>query len=288
MTGARQAPTKLGRSRSPRFSGSEPSLGIREPLVTEISSLPHKTLSCLTPPTYAVTFTPRLFLFTPPNPSSSILPSTQSWRASAILDPAATMNCPSRVDPVYTEGWNQNPDALNADATTRADFNHIASARLQRDHLIDPADGPTSEIDPSNQQPVDGADTATPKTLASQGNIAMSEKKHVGVIGATASSGTSAGRTTNNRRYNLKAPFEKAAKVLRKYARFIGPGFMVAVAYIDPGEYIVHFLPSCHPEFDGCRKRHRLDMCWARTVGSRGHATPAFLLRCIARYWTTC
>lgn len=29
----------------------------------------------------------------------------------------------------------------------------------------------------------------------------------------------------------------KAIQVLRKFARFVGPGFLVAVAYIDPGNY---------------------------------------------------
>ena len=179
------------------------------------------------------------------------------------------MNCPSRVDPVPTEGWNQNPDALSADTTTRADFNHIASARLQRDHRIDPADGPTSEIDLSNQQPCEEVDPATSNPRNSQGNITVGEKKAGDTaIGTTASSGTSAGRTINNERRSVKGLFEKAVKVLRKYAQFIGPGFMVAVAYIDPGAYPFTTWLLVTSTLTAITNMTE-DMWWTWTVGSR-------------------
>jgi hypothetical protein len=47
------------------------------------------------------------------------------------------MNCPSRVDPEFPEGYNQNPNALNADATTRADLGFIGNAKARDDHTID-------------------------------------------------------------------------------------------------------------------------------------------------------
>ncbi|KAF2243587.1 natural resistance-associated macrophage protein [Trematosphaeria pertusa] len=149
------------------------------------------------------------------------------------------MNCPSRVDPVVTDGYNQNPNAFNADATTRADMDHMANARLRRDHRIDPANGSTSEIEPSEQHNAGEEDNGIKLTaLHSQGNIAIGNEKGPGAV-AGAPSGTSresAGRATNWRTTG-RGFSQQALRVLRKYAKFIGPGFMVAVAYIDPGNY---------------------------------------------------
>lgn len=160
--------------------------------------------------------------------------------AGESLHPSsARMNCPSRVDPVVTDGYNQNPNAFNADATTRADMDHMANARLRRDHRIDPANGSTSEIEPSEQHNAGEEDNGIKLTaLHSQGNIAIGNEKGPGAV-AGAPSGTSresAGRATNWRTTG-RGFSQQALRVLRKYAKFIGPGFMVAVAYIDPGTH---------------------------------------------------
>lgn len=91
------------------------------------------------------------------------------------------MNCPSRPDDAERHpDWNQNPQALNADATTRADLNGIVNQRLHHDH------------DASHQ----------PDHEPWHGRVAS-----------------------------------KITNVLIKYAGFVGPGFLIAVAYIDPGNY---------------------------------------------------
>lgn len=154
------------------------------------------------------------------------------------------MNCPSRVDPIHTEGWNQNPDALNADATTRADLNHTANARLQRDHKIDPADGSAAEIEQSQRHITKGVSKIKMKALDGRGNITVDEGKGPGAV-ASSLSGSPVGKTgraTNDWRMALRGLSVRASKILRKYATFIGPGFMVAVAYIDPGR---HFSGAC-------------------------------------------
>ncbi|KAF2116364.1 natural resistance-associated macrophage protein-domain-containing protein [Lophiotrema nucula] len=148
------------------------------------------------------------------------------------------MNCPSRADPLMQEGYNQNPNALNADATTRADLDHMANARLQRDHRIDSSDGAITEVPPSEQQATEGQDTIRAKALDSQGNIIVSDGKLSGNITTfTSGSGGNGGRAPNNWSTQLRALYLNATRVLRKYSTFIGPGFMVAVAYIDPGNY---------------------------------------------------
>ncbi|EXJ76940.1 manganese transporter [Capronia epimyces CBS 606.96] len=144
------------------------------------------------------------------------------------------MNCPSRPDNI--EGhpeWNQNPHALSSDQTTRADLNGIVNLREQResessrdinghDSIQDiAANDPKSpweakeatavKVDPMNQE--GNAPSPAPRPLQQP----------------------SPRRTTN-----LSSPaalMNKVVITLKKYAKFVGPGFLVAVAYIDPGNY---------------------------------------------------
>jgi metal iron transporter len=153
------------------------------------------------------------------------------------------MNCPSRTDPDYPEGWNQNPNALNADATTNADFDHMANAKLQRDHRIDPADATTGVIEPTerdmterphNTKPFDGQRTAGTSGDNGSGTL----------IGSPPGD---AGRGNKNWRMKIHEFPRRGSRVLLKYAKFIGPGFMVSVAYIDPGPHARSILspPLC-------------------------------------------
>ncbi|KAF2471818.1 natural resistance-associated macrophage protein [Lindgomyces ingoldianus] len=149
------------------------------------------------------------------------------------------MNCPSRADPVHNEGWNQNPPDLNADATTRADFEHISNARRQQDHRIDLADSSHAEIELSENHATDGDNTtARLKALDGQGNIVVQSGKHLG--SRTAASPVSrvyARRMARDWQLAFHGLYKRAAQIMVKYSKFIGPGFMVAVAYIDPGNY---------------------------------------------------
>ena len=152
--------------------------------------------------------------------------------------PAVAMNCPSRVDPVFTEGWNQNPDALNADATTRADLNHMANARLQQDHRIDPADALTVKAEPDERNVTEGLETTAKSMMAdSKGSAALRQQKSSCVIDSSPSqgSGGNTGCLTHDWRSPIRVLYRGISSVFRKYAKAIGPGFMVAVAYIDPG-----------------------------------------------------
>lgn len=153
------------------------------------------------------------------------------------------MNCPSRVDPLFTEGYNQNPNALNADATTRADMDHMANARLRSDHCIDTADGPMSEVETNEQNTTEEEGNIIGfKGLDGKENVAIGEEKVMASGAGSTSSGSGAGGSGNWRLVG-RSILQKALRVVRKYAKFVGPGFMVAVAYIDPGTL---FLNSVH------------------------------------------
>lgn len=155
------------------------------------------------------------------------------------------MNCPSRVDETLeNEGWNQNPPSLAADLTTRQDLNGIANSRRQRDH----------KQDHNGDESRDWMARADSQGDAEQ-NPAATGDKHRGdpappparSHSSTASPGGGAPPTEHfnvypsrgqpSRGAGLKLRLHGLLRVFTKFARFIGPGFMIAVAYIDPGNY---------------------------------------------------
>lgn len=149
------------------------------------------------------------------------------------------MNCPSRTDePLESDGWNQNPPALAADLTTRQDLNGISNLRTQRssgifiseEEVDNPKDrGLSHRVLPENpravpQPNVEGKSFETVATSQPSQSLDMS-------------SSSTPEPSPPPRRNTFVSCLQHARKVLAKYIKFIGPGFMVSVAYIDPGNY---------------------------------------------------
>ena len=144
------------------------------------------------------------------------------------------MNCPSRTDETLEHpGWNQNPSPLNPDITTRNDFNGVANSKVHRRHasgvggdIGDMVIGPLG-----NNQP--------------QGEKAGIEKeKAAGEVVAAASGPCEKQPETDSgpprrpfKNFSIIPYFQNIGRSAAKFARFLGPGFLVAVAYIDPGNY---------------------------------------------------
>jgi metal iron transporter len=148
------------------------------------------------------------------------------------------MNCPSRTDPNFPEGYNQNPDALNADATTRADLGYMANTRARDNHRIDcynADEDMTIDRRPAIQE--DGG----ANSKAFDGLRRRSDAGRKANPGAAEAAISSVNRDVvlPKRRGGL---FGGAIEVIRNYLKFVGPGFMVAVAYIDPGKSYLHAL----------------------------------------------
>ncbi|GAB7364092.1 hypothetical protein MBLNU230_g4644t1 [Neophaeotheca triangularis] len=177
------------------------------------------------------------------------------------------MNCPSKTDPEMESEWNQNPNALNGDMTTRSDMSRMANARHHRGHRLDD-DGADNSVElVTLQQPAidqkpgfkletrsgDGsksqhhghskhAQTSSGAMLDETMGTLHLPSEHPG-SGASREGGSGGG----GRRADCedgstalpmwKRPIVKTARVLAKYAQFVGPGFMISVAYIDPGNY---------------------------------------------------
>ncbi|PYH34597.1 NRAMP family metal ion transporter [Aspergillus neoniger CBS 115656] len=141
------------------------------------------------------------------------------------------MNCPSRTDDTLEHpGWNQNPPALNADITTRSDFNGIANSKVHRRHAggIGGAAG-------------EGIAAMDHRPNSLDGNEPEMEKKTPGEVIAAAP-GDQSPRTSSEsprRPFNTStfSFFLRLAQSIKKFGRFVGPGFLIAVAYIDPGNY---------------------------------------------------
>lgn len=142
------------------------------------------------------------------------------------------MNCPSRVDPeAVPNGWNQNPDPLALD--TNADSNGIVNRRHQRDHhlscdLVQDSGylaGIGHELACVESKQGVAVNTAT--------NWAGGVLSPCPALPGRMDDGCSSHR---GRRSKLEVIVQRSRQVLWKFAKFIGPGFMVAVAYIDPGK----------------------------------------------------
>ena len=139
------------------------------------------------------------------------------------------MNYPSRTDPeAVPNGWNQNPAALALD--TNSDANGIANLRLHHDHRI--PDGSVIERIESPDTP-----DLQPPPKKSKNDVHV---LHTTPSNVTANQdyndGSREGRFASKQGPVAKR-FDSMWATLKKFAKFVGPGFMIAVAYIDPGQY---------------------------------------------------
>lgn len=155
-------------------------------------------------------------------------------------------SCPSRTDEPYDgEGYNQNPNYLAADLTTNQDLNGIANAREIRSRdartiasssqaLEDGID--IASNDPpahANWKPGDGrsANAPAPSIGRPDGAERGDDRKVVTIQDVSASFRTSSlpsGGSSMNRDLSRLA---RLKKVLVTYGKFVGPGFMISVAY---------------------------------------------------------
>lgn len=156
------------------------------------------------------------------------------------------MNCPSRVEHAVPVDWNQNPDALNADATTRNDLNHIANLRHSSRSIELDEERDTRSRDLNGRE-----EDGVKRWGEGQGDAV-----EMRAMGATAEAGTAKDSPKNESTFGgagyptddgtsgergfgavCNGWIKRVRTVLVKYVKFVGPGFMVAVAYIDPGNY---------------------------------------------------
>ena len=154
------------------------------------------------------------------------------------------MNRPSRNDDGNPHpGWNQSPPALAAELTTRSDLNGIANSRSYRGHKLGDRDPDSIELDP-----VERSSDADGCKFSRHAFGKLFNRHHKGSAGPQSDpsalrparsndslgSGSIGSKDTGLAKKNV---FGKTGSVLAKYAKFVGPGAMISVAYIDPGNY---------------------------------------------------
>ncbi|KAI1337024.1 natural resistance-associated macrophage protein-domain-containing protein [Xylariaceae sp. FL0016] len=174
------------------------------------------------------------------------------------------MNQTSRTDEPYEgdDGKNQSPNALSNDLITNQDLNGIVNAREQRGSDIgnaDESDRPVTEDVPplvdkgrDRTQPNSASTThagrspglgasessAQPSDQAKDGSAASRPAMFAGVE-SSPHGGSGRGGPLHRRLLHTIVTFGK----------FVGPGFLVAVAYIDPGNYATDISAGAENKF---------------------------------------
>jgi metal iron transporter len=133
------------------------------------------------------------------------------------------MNCPSRTDEPEGMGFNQNPNALAADLTTRQDLNGRANSRLLRriassevEAVVEDETGDSRERNSNKDKKVDGV----VKRMVTRTGLS-----HVGRPRDTLQVSDRDGRGV----FQLRKYSASVLEVLKKFGKFVGPGFMVSL-----------------------------------------------------------
>lgn len=158
------------------------------------------------------------------------------------------MNCPSRTDePLENDGWNQNPPGLAADLTTRADMNGLVNRRTQRDSDSRVGDDQAMEIQDRALDPHPPRnDLGTDIKGKSEVDVTKVPLATLGLTSSSLSMESSSGTPPGA---GFLGRLQSFGYVLTKFIKFIGPGFMVSVAYIDPGNYSTDVAAGASTKF---------------------------------------
>ena len=147
------------------------------------------------------------------------------------------MNCPSRTDePPEDYGWNQSPPGCPADLTTRQDLNGMVNLRAERES--DSSNGfrrDEAEDEVNEGHAKDRPPCSPPPAPRIGEDPSAYERVCMDDRGVAQSSFLTDASRTN--RSKAVSTFQSAWRILVKFGTFVGPGFMVSVAYIDPGNY---------------------------------------------------
>ncbi|KAK1756609.1 natural resistance-associated macrophage protein-domain-containing protein [Echria macrotheca] len=162
-------------------------------------------------------------------------------------------SCPSRTDEPYEgEGYNQNPNHLAADLTTNEDLNGIANTRQTRNRdarmisstaeaLEDEGIGTTLDRDRNDTElgtrKSAGGEISPPGGLDGADRDKVDKTTPVDVEITHFEPGSSPPARDDPPQDDNPSRVARLKKILITYAHFIGPGFMISVAYIDPGNY---------------------------------------------------
>ncbi|KAF4994821.1 hypothetical protein FGRMN_5555 [Fusarium graminum] len=160
------------------------------------------------------------------------------------------MNKTSHTDEPYEgdDGYNQSPNPNSNDLTTNEDFNGLVNRRSS-------LQGNTSGL-PDASSNVSGQVTGLAPTKDSGHGEATIGLVHRSIDHGQPSSGglrapasanppAPAGSTNSGN----DTPLQRLKKTIIKAGSFVGPGFMISVAYIDPGNYSTNIAAGASYRF---------------------------------------
>lgn len=148
------------------------------------------------------------------------------------------MNCPSRTDePLESQGWNQSPPGLAADSTTRQDLNGMVNLRAERDSDSSNL-GNRDEVEDN----IDERHSIDQPPWSSRPSTLNGEERSGGAWALARSQqsfpmNSLSGDHPQSCRSQIMSVSQAVWRIIVKFGTFVGPGFMVSVAYIDPGNY---------------------------------------------------
>jgi metal iron transporter len=139
------------------------------------------------------------------------------------------MNCPSRTDEPEGTGFNQNPNALAADLTTREDLNGRANSRLLRRIASTDVENVVED-----EGGLDEPGGSSQRNAGEKKGGAMLERtvtrgaSHVGRPREILEVSESAGGVGRSDSPVVKYS-KSALEAVKKFGKFVGPGFMVRI-----------------------------------------------------------
>lgn len=153
------------------------------------------------------------------------------------------MNQVSRTDEPYEgdDGLNQSPNALSNDLTTNQDLNGIANSRTRRsadDQSNDGSGRAITEIEPPTPDP-DRVKVTRRNLAATHGDGAAGQSpgtketslKTAQVYRGDPGQGGGEGNRASSTAKDGGSLFSRAKRIILTFGKFVGPGFMVSVAY---------------------------------------------------------
>ncbi|KAK4190789.1 natural resistance-associated macrophage protein-domain-containing protein [Podospora australis] len=194
------------------------------------------------------------------------------------------MNRPSRTDePQVGDSYNQSPPHLANDLTTNQDLTGIANSRTLRRELPNSMPNPTDsderpilrnrsddivvDDDPDREieanegddkivtqqrdslaeanQTTKGRDTSSAATTSTPSSEPVSQAENAANTSAVAG-GDGHDHPPS---HSTKTRLQQVKHAITTFGKFVGPGFMVAVAYIDPGNYATDVAAGASYQF---------------------------------------
>ncbi|CDM30417.1 hypothetical protein DTO013E5_2623 [Penicillium roqueforti] len=142
-------------------------------------------------------------------------------------------------EPLEGDGYNQSPNPNSSDLTTNEDFNGLVNIRAVRESdtnaVSNAASNVPGQIASDAPTESDGHGKATYRLA--QRSIDRGQSTEGGLQTPAAAHPSGSPPASAGGDADPGTLIQRARKMLATFGSFIGPGFMISVAYIDPGNY---------------------------------------------------